>query len=300
MAVEVRFRRLHHYWRAYLLILLPLAGILLFNYYPIYNGFVHIFYRWDGNQIEEYIGLGNIVRMFHDAAFLRTFKVVTIFIVANLVKMIPSILCAVVIHHLFSDRWQYIYRVIFVIPMIVPALLWVLLWKFFYEPNFGAINTALRAMGMLAPDATIQWLTDMRFILPSLIFQGFPWVGAFGVLIYLAGLQNIPQDVYEAADLDGANPWQVFLFIEVPLIMTQIRINLVLMMIMTIQAWQNVYLMLGESGGRGGAADVPGLFVFRESFKNGWMGYGCAVGFLLFLITLILTYINNKYARVEK
>jgi raffinose/stachyose/melibiose transport system permease protein len=300
MAVDVGIKRLRHYWPVYLLIVLPFAGILLFNYYPIYNGIKHIFYRWDGDQIEEFVAFQNIVKMARDAELWRSFRVVLIFILANLVKMIPPIMTAVVIHHLVSGRAQYVYRVLFVIPMIVPMLLWVLLWKYFYEPNFGAVNTALRALGILEPTESIGWLTNKGLIIPSLIFQGFPWVGAFGVLIYLAGLQNIPSEVYEAAYIDGAGAWKVFRHVEVPLITTQIRINLVLMMIHTVQGWQNIYLMLGESGGRDGVATVPGLYVFRESFRNGYMGYGCAIGFLLFLITLGLTYINNKYARVKK
>lgn len=300
MAIEVGVKRLRHYWPVYLLILLPLCGVLLFNYYPIYNGIKHIFYRWDGDTVEEFVGLDNIIRMINDGDLWRSFGVVIILIFANLLKMIPPILTAVVIHHLVSARWQYLYRVLFVIPMIVPSLLWVLLWKYFYEPNFGAINSALRALGVLGSTETIGWLTETHLILPSVIFMGFPWVGAFGVLIYLAGLQNIPQDVYEAADLDGASPWQVFYYVEVPLIMTQIRINLVLMMIHTIQGWQMIYLLLGPWGGRDNAAMVPGLYVFSNAFSKGFMGYGCAIGFLLFLITLVLTYINNKYARVEK
>ena len=120
------------------------------------------------------------------------------------------------------------------------------------------------------------------------------------MLIYLAGLGNISKDLYEAAEIDGAGPLGIFWNIELPLITTQIRINLVLMMIGTIQGWQNVYLFLGERGGPRGIATVPGLLIFREAFSKGYFGYGCAVGFLLFLITLILTYINNKYVRVEK
>jgi ABC-type sugar transport system permease subunit len=82
--------------------------------------------------------------------------------------------------------------------------------------------------------------------------------------------------------------------------MTQIRINLVLMVMHTIRGWEYIYLFLGEEGGPDGVATVPGLLIFREAFSRGYFGYGCAIGFLLFLITLVLTWINNKYVRVEK
>lgn len=297
---DIPITRLKNYWTVYLLILLPLGLVLLFNYYPIINGFVHIFYRWDGDTIEEYVGLGNLIRMVNDADLLRSFGIILIFIAANLIKMIPPIIAAVVLHHVFSSRMQYVYRICFVIPMIVPSVVGILLWKYFYEPSAGVINSLLRTAGVLGPTETIQWLSDSGLVIPSLIFIGFPWVGAFGVLIYLAGLGNISKDLYEAAELDGAGPLRTFWNIELPLIMTQVRINLVLMMISTLMGWEFVYLMLGESGGPNGIATVPGLLIFREAFSRGFFGYGCAVGFLIFLITLALTWFNNRYVRVEK
>jgi raffinose/stachyose/melibiose transport system permease protein len=292
--------KLWNYWTCYFLVALSLGMVLLFNYYPILNGFVHIFYRWDGDSVEEFIGLGNIVKMVGDVDLWRSFLVVGLFIVANLVKMLPAIFTAVVLHHIINQRWQYLYRVCFVIPMIVPGMVHLLLWKYFYEPNTGVLNSALRGAGLLGATDTIRWLSDIHLVLPSLIFQGFPWVGAFSVLLYLAGLQNIPKEIYESAELDGAGPLQMFWRIELPLIMTQIRISLVLMMIGTIRGWENIYLLLGESGGPQGVASVPGLIIFREAFSKAYFGYGCALGFLLFAITLFMTWINNRYVRVEK
>ena len=120
---DISREKLKHYWPVYLLVLPPLLLVLVFSYYPIYNGFVHIFYRWNGDNIEEFIGFGNIVRMFKDVDLWRSFSVVGIFIVANLIKMIPPIITAVVLHHIMSGRAQYIYRVFFVIPMIVPMMM---------------------------------------------------------------------------------------------------------------------------------------------------------------------------------
>lgn len=300
MPIEVTPKRLKTYWPVYLLIAVPLGLVLTFNYWPIMNGFIHIFYRWDGDTIEEFIGLDNVRRAFSDAGLWRSFWVVLIFILANLIKMIPPILTAVVLNHVMNHRMQYAYRVAFVIPMIVPFIVVILMWKFFYEPVGGILNQVLRFMGMLGPTETIQWLSNKALVIPAIIFHGFPWVGAFGVLIYLAGLQNIGKEIYESAEIDGANPVHIFWFVEVPLIMTQIRINLVLMIINTIRGWQYVYLFLGEDGGPDGVATVPGLLIFREAFSRGFFGYGCAIGFIIFLITLALTWVNNKYVRVDK
>lgn len=297
MAVTISSGKLRYYWPIYLLVAIPVALVLIFNYYPIFNGFVHIFYRWDGDMVEEFIGLGNIIKMFHDKDMWTSFWVVGIFIASNLFKMVIPIITAVILHHVISERWGYIYRVGFVIPMIVPAMVGFLLWKYFYEPNSGILNEVLRALGFLGPTEIVQWLSDEKLVIPSLIFVGFPWVGAFGVLIYLAGLNNISEDLYEAAEIDGAGTLKIFWTIELPLIMPQIRINLVLMMIYTVQEWQSIYVFVGESGGPNGVATVPGLLVFREAFSRGYFGYGCTVGFLLFLLTLILTFFSNKIAK---
>ena len=137
------------------------------------------------------------------------------------------------------------------------------------------------------------------------LFVGLPYVAlipeimAF-VLIYLAGLQSIPEDVYEAAEVDGAGPLTIFFKIELPLIMTQIRINLVLMTISTLQAWEHIYLFVGINGGPNGIATVPGLRIFRDAFAEGLFGYGCAIGFVIFVVTLALTFVNNKFVKVDK
>lgn len=300
MAVDVSIRKLKYYYPVYFLLLIPLGLVLTFNYFPIINGFVHIFYRWDGDAIEEFVGLGNLLKLVHDVDLWRSFIVVGIFIASNVLKMVIPIMAAVTLHHVISDRAGYAYRIMFIIPMIVPGMVFFLIWKYFYEPNAGILNEALRGMGFLGQTEIIQWLSNEMLVIPSLVFAGFPWVSAFGVLIYLAGLQNIPEEIYEAAEIDGSNAVRTFWNIELPLIMTQVRINLILMMIGTVQQWQNVYLFVGESGGPNGVATVPGLLVFREAFSRGYFGYGCAVGFMLFLVTLILTFLNNKFVRTKK
>ncbi|MDD3885333.1 MAG: sugar ABC transporter permease [Victivallaceae bacterium] len=292
--------RFRTHWAAYGLILLPLALVLLFEYQVIANGIVHAFYRWDGDTVEEFVGLRNLKMLLRDPEVYHSFYVIGIFVAANLVKMLLPIVAAVVLHHIVSERFGYIYRVLFVVPMIIPSMVVILVWKYFYEPNSGMLNEFLRLIGAIGPSDTIQWLADPGLTITSLVFYGFPWVGAFGVLIYLAGLQNISRDVYEAAEIDGAGPLRVFVSIEMPLITTQIRINLILMTISAIQSWENIYLFLGTGGGPDGAATVPGLLIFREAFSHGLFGYGCAIGMVVFLITLALTIFNNQLVRVRK
>ncbi len=145
-----------------------------------------------------------------------------------------------------------------------------------------------------------SWLGRAELVVPSIIFWGFPWVGTIGVLIYLAGLQNITNDVYEAADLDGVGPIRRIFSIELPLIMTQVRINLIFMTIGVLNDYGLVFILLGVGGGPGRRGDVPGLVMYREAFQNSNFGYACALGMILFVIILILTVVYQKYVRVEK
>ncbi len=244
------------------------------------------------------------------------FSVIAILVAFNVVKMVPSIVTAVVIHRLKSEKWNYVYKVMFVVPMIIPGMVYLLIWKFFFNPNEGIFNRILaqtgcmdllilldRALGwggLFKEGVMPVWLGHEALVLPALILWGFPWVGVVGVLIYLAGLQNIDQSVYEAADLDGANPLQKFLHIELPLIMNQVKINMVLMIIGTMQAYAHIMILFGIDGGPNGKLMIPGLLMFRSAFQEGRAGYACAVGLIMFFFILALTEINNKYMKVEK
>jgi ABC-type sugar transport system permease subunit len=149
-------------------------------------------------------------------------------------------------------------------------------------------------------NSTPAWLGESKLIIPSLIFWGFPWVGTVGVLLYLAGLQNISADVYEAADIDGLGSMGKFWSIELPLILTQVRINLIFMTIGTLTDFWLVLLLLGPSGGPGNVGMVPGLYMYTTAFQEGQFGYACALGMVLAVILLIITVLYQKYVKVEK
>jgi ABC-type sugar transport system permease subunit len=147
---------------------------------------------------------------------------------------------------------------------------------------------------------TPAWLGNENLVIPALLFWGFPWVGTIGVLIYLSGLQNISQDVYEAAKLDGVGPLGMIFHIELPLIMTQVRINMIFMTIGTLVSYEIFLILLGPDGGPGNKGMVPGLYMFSSAFAEGRFGYACALGMVLFVIILLLTIIYQKYVKVDK
>ncbi len=315
MALPLSRQKALREWKLYFFIIPSLLLVATFSYFPAASAIYHSFFDWQGGDNKQLIGFDNFRRAMGDQVLWDSFKTVSILIVFNLFKMIPSILMAVLIHRLKSDNAQYLYRVLLVVPMIVPGLVTLFIWKFFFDPNLGVLNnvldfTGIKSLlvsldgffgwGVFFDNVPIGWLSQPELILPALFIWGFPWIGTVGVLIYLAGLQSIGQEVYEAAELDGVGPFQKFLYIELPLILTQVRLSLVLLIIGTLQGYGLQLLLLGDAGGPGGRGMVPGLWMYNRAFIAGEFGYACAVGMILFVFILGLTYINNKYVRVEK
>jgi ABC-type sugar transport system permease subunit len=172
--------------------------------------------------------------------------------------------------------------------MIGLGIAFIFLGNIWTEPNEQFAN------------GTPAWLGNKDLVIPAILFWGFPWVGTVGVLIYLSGLQNISQDVYEAAKLDGVTPLGMITKIELPLIMTQVRINLIFMTIGTLTTYEIFLILLGADGGPGGKGMVPGLYMFSAAFSEGRFGYACALGMVLFVIILLLTIVYQKYVKVDK
>ncbi len=314
---QVSFKQLKYHWRACLFVLPSLCLLLTFAYFPAWGAIYYSFFNWDGGYVKEFIGFDNYKRAFSDPYVHHGYYIVSILVVANLFKMIPSIATAVAIHRLRSAKFGYFYRVLFVIPLIIPAIVMILIWKYFFDPNFGILNAFLDFThlmdllvyidgifhwGVFLESTSPAWLSRQELIIPALIIWGFPWVGTIGVLIYLSGLSSISDDIYDAAKIDGTGPIRTFWNIELPLILTQVRINLILMIIGTIKEYGLTLVLLGNTGGPGGAGLVPGLYMFRKAFydKETEMGYACALGIIMFLIILMLTYVNQKYVRVDK
>ncbi|MBL9191968.1 MAG: sugar ABC transporter permease [Opitutaceae bacterium] len=316
MATPISAKKALREWRLYCFVVPSLVLVATFAYFPAVSAVYHSFFDWAGGEAKQWVGLDNFRRAFRDQVLWDSFRTVSVLMVFNLFKMIPAILLAVLIHRLRSDRWQYVYRALLVVPMIVPHLVTLFIWKFFFDPNFGVLNRMLDVTGfkrvlvwldqsvfhwnVFSLDAPIGWLSQPNLILPSLFIWGFPWIGTVGVLIYLAGLQSISTEVYEAAELDGVGPVGKFFYIELPLILTQVRLNLMLLIVGTLQGYGLMLLLLGESGGPGGRGMVPGLWMYNRAFIAGEFGYACAVGMVLFGFILALTWVNNRYVRVEK
>jgi ABC-type glycerol-3-phosphate transport system permease component len=333
---EVQPNQLRHHWEIYFFIIPTLILIGLFQYYPASSGIFHSLFRWNGSDISEFVGFENYTDLLKNLEFWNSFKLAFILGFWNVIKMIPALLVAVCIHRATSEKMQFFYRTLFVIPMVIPGLITVLIWRsFFFEATAGYLNQFLTWSGMmgflqhagvfvaakLADPSTgglvraflesfdwlsafkagtsPAWLGDPKIIIGACVVWGFPWVGSFAVLTHLAKLQNISKDIYEAADIDGATWWTRFTKIEMPLLMGSIYLLLVFAIIDTIKDAGMILALAGIAGGPGGKATVPALFMLRKAFMDQQMGYACAVGIVLTVVVLLLQKICNMLLQPE-
>ncbi|RED52785.1 carbohydrate ABC transporter permease [Cohnella phaseoli] len=281
--------------KAYLFLLPTIALIMTFSYYPALSAFYYSFTNWDGFLTAKYIGFKNFEIIFTSEEFRQAFLNLFWFSAFNvLTSLTVPLLVALLIYKVKHLKLQNMYRLLFVFPMVVPGMVTILLWQFILNPDVGLINSFLAAIGI--PDEKLPlWLASMRMALPSLLLVGFPWVSGVYVLIFLAGFQSIPGSLREAAIVDGANGKILFFRIELPLIMSQIKLIMILTMISVIQTF-SLQLVL-TNGGPANKTTVPGYIMYREAVINSQLGYACAIGVVLFIMIFLLTIINNKFLK---
>ncbi len=275
----------------YLLLFPSMLFVLAFSYIPAISAIYHSFTIWSGAQARWY-GLGNFRQMLRDPYLNQSWVNMIKLTLANIVKMVVPLINAVFIYRLTNDRWQYRYRVLFILPAIIPGVVGALLWVNFLGLN-GLINEVLRGLGL--GSVARPWLGNFDYALYALMFMGFPWSGGTTILFYLAGLMNIPNELIDAARIDGVNGWQRFWHLELPLVMGQVKLFLVLTVIGNIQGFEGVLIM--TRGGPGMATMVPGLHMYNAATQRQQMGYACAIGTFLFVLIFGLTYLNLKYVR---
>jgi ABC-type glycerol-3-phosphate transport system permease component len=302
---NIGWKQVRHHWEIYLFVVPTLILIAFFQYYPAASGIFHSFYRWNGADISEYTGLGNYLNILSSGEFWSSFHLALLLGVWNVVKLAMPIAVAIWIHRCRSERMQFIYRLLFVVPMVTPALVVALIWRsFFFEATSGYLNKFLEASGLFGVLCSLDhwlgwggifvegvqpaWLGDPRLIVTACIIWGVPWVGSFAVLTFLSKLQNIPKEIYEAAEIDGADWWCKFRRIEFPLMMGSVYLMLVFVIIGTIKDVAPILVLVGLEGGPGGVATVPALFMLRKAFISQEMGAACAIGIVLTAVVMLL------------
>jgi raffinose/stachyose/melibiose transport system permease protein len=285
-------RRVARHWRIYLLAVPSYVLVVVFVYWPAVLALYYSFFQWDGVRA-SWIGVENYANFARDAPLYNSLRNITWLTIADLAtRLTVPLLVAVLLYRLRSQRAAYWYRTLLVVPMIVPTIVTYLVWKWFYSFE-GMINIVLRGVGH--PEAARAWLGEPSVALIALAFVGFPWAGGLAMLIYLAGLQQIPTETIEAAIVDGVGTFSRFFYIELPLVLGQVKLLLALILIGALQ--QFTLPLVITSGGPGWATMVPGLRLYYAVQAEFQYGYASAIGVALFVVILALTLFSQRYLR---
>lgn len=265
----------------YILILPWLAGFLIFLAYPMARSLYLSFTSYDLFSPPEWIGLRNFERIFSDPDFWQSVKVTFIYALGSVPggTVIALALAMVLSQKL---RGVNIWRTIFFMPSILSSIAVAILWLYIFRPEGGLLNVLLGWFGIEGPD----WLLSEQWALPALILMSWWSVGG-QIVIYLAGLKGIPEVLYEAAEIDGANGVAKFRFVTLPMLSPTIFFNVVLAIIGALQVFDTGWVLT-----RGGPNDATLFYMinlYERAFQFVQMGYASALAWILFLIIMLIT-----------
>ncbi|HNT77822.1 MAG TPA: sugar ABC transporter permease [Anaerolineae bacterium] len=271
----------------YLFILPFILGFLIWFLLPAAVAVWLTFYDWNMIRDPIFIGLENFKEIFRDKLFLQSLKVTAYYTLVSVpVSLVLSFLVAMLLNS--KVRGISVFRTIFYIPSIVPAVANAVLWNFVFNTEFGLINMVLRALGL----PKVMWLQKPEWAMPALILMSLWGLGG-GVVIYLAGLQGIPETLYEAAEIDGAGRWAKLRYVTVPLISPVMFFNLIMGIIGSFQVFTAGFLI--TAGGPQNATLFYVLYTYRTGIQYFDMGYAAVLAWILFFIILGLTLFVFKY-----
>ncbi|MBT8227910.1 MAG: sugar ABC transporter permease [Dactylosporangium sp.] len=267
-------------------VLLSLAVIIV----PLAMTVGTSFTRWNGVGVPEWIGLTNYRRLLDDENFWVSFKNIAALIVAMAVvpTMLGLLLAALLFDYIakwFGSRTASAFRSGFYLPQIIPVAITGILWGWILHPSYGALNSILDRIGLGV--LTRNWLGDPDYAMASIMVI-MVWVQVgYPVVMFMAGLQRIDPELYEAASLDGASWWQRFTRIAVHLIKPELYVVLVTTTIAALKIFGQIFVL--TRGGPGNATLVPSYFAYRNFFEKANVGYGSAIATVLMVMIVVLT-----------
>lgn len=270
--------------------LLPALLIyVVFAIYPILQSFYYSFMDWNGFNEMKFVGLQNFQNLFDDPLFWRSIKNNMFVVVASVLGQVPI---ALFIALLLNRKLKgiKIFRTIGFMPVVLSTVVVSLTWNLIYNTKDGLINELLRAVGL---DALAQnWLGDTKWSMISVcITVIWQFVGLY-LIIFLAALQNVPEEVLEAARMDGASEWTTTWKITVPMIWDTIIVAIILCISGSLRTFDLIYVM--THGGPSHSTEVMALYMFNKTFTNLQYGYGSAVSVVIFFFSLLLIFIVKK------
>jgi len=258
-----------------------LVGFLLFTAGPMIASVIISFTRWELLQAPDWVGAMNWTNMVVDPLFWQSLKVTLYFTLLSVpTGLVISFLLALLMNA--DVKGIALFRTIYYLPSIVSGVAIALLWQWILNPKFGLLNFLLGLVGITGP----QWLFSKQWVIPAFVIMGLWGVGG-SMIIYLAGLQSIPTELYEAVSLDGAGFWRKIWSVTLPMMSPVVLFNLVMGMIGSMQVFTQGYVM--TQGGPNNASLFYVLYLYRNAFQYFQMGYASALAWVLFAIIALLT-----------
>jgi multiple sugar transport system permease protein len=264
-------------------LLLPsLLGMFTFLMLPIASSFVLSFSSWDLIGDIEWVGLANYAKALGDPAVLGALRNTLAFILGYLPAVVVLALgLALLLNRKLRGRT--FFRAVYFVPVVTSWVAVSLIWKWLLNPQYGLVNFALGLIGIDGPG----WLFDPNWAMAGIVITTVWKDIGFVTVIYLAGLQDIPEHLYEAASLDGATPWQRFWQITFPMLMPTTFFVTTISLISSFQVFDQVYVMTG--GGPAGATSVMVELIYKNAFSYFQMGYASTISWILFAIIFAVT-----------
>ncbi|AZN39205.1 carbohydrate ABC transporter permease [Paenibacillus albus] len=274
----------------YFFIAPQLIGLLAFSLIPLISAFVLSTLDWDGFKAATFVGLDNFNYAFHNPDFQKAMRNTLLFSVLTVpAGIFLSLITAVALNNV---RMRVLYRLFFFMPVVTSSVAVAIVWMWLLNGDFGLINVMLK---MLFNIKGPQWLTDLNLVLPSLAIVSI-WKGiGFNMVLFLAGLQGISRDYYEASMIDGATRNQQFWRITVPLLSPTTLFVTIIAVIDSFKVFDTAFVM--TSGGPAKASYTMVYHLYELAFKNFQFGKSASAAVILFAIILILTVLQTYYSR---
>jgi multiple sugar transport system permease protein len=272
----------------YLFLLPNFIGFTLFMIIPIFMGFYISLTDYDGFKQMNFVGFQNYIDMFSDGYFTVSLKNNILFTLITVpLTLVVSLLLAVGVNSVRAG--SKVFRMLFFFPYITSMVAVGIIWTLLFNPKVGPINNMLRAVGIANPPG---WLLSTTWALPAIMIVQIWKMSGYYMIIFLAGLQGIPTQLYEAAKIDGANKLQLFFNITLPMLSPTTFLVMILLVINSFQVFDLVSIM--TEGGPGRATNVLVYRIYQEGFKYNHFGYASAEAYFLFAIILVVTIIQFR------
>ncbi|WP_416720318.1 carbohydrate ABC transporter permease [Bacillus subtilis] len=280
------------------LFLVPALVFLLFVYIPIFENVFLSLFQWSSFSPEKtFIGLKNYVELFHDPVFYQALTNNVLYAVISIVcQVFGGLILAAVLEDKLVRKWSPFFRTVFFLPVVISMTVIALLFVFIYNPETGLLNQLLQAIGL--DQLTRAWLGDDSTAMLSVIFVSQWQSVGYIAMLYIVSIQKIPDELYEAARLDGAGKIQQFFHITVPQTKEMSFVAVVMTLTGAFTVFNEPYILTG--GGPGNASEVLSTFLYKSAFTKDMMGYASAIATVVLIITLALSLMQMKFFKTGK